>query len=104
MKTSKIIPLVLFTLTIMLVTAGCSAPIEPQAPQVDEPEVVEDANKEPENIEYYSEELGRDMIVTPACQEKCLDDWADVNFSEGFSLHVCHLTCETQLEIDRENQ
>lgn len=91
MKTSKIIPLVLFTLTIMLVTAGCSAPIEPQAPQVDEPEVVEEPS-EPKEIRYG------DIVVSEECRAKCAEEFINLDPSlwENYEFSACHIPCEAE--------
>jgi cytochrome c5 len=92
MKNTKLLPLTLFALTMVLVTTGCSAPVEVQEPQVEEPAVVDEAPAEPKEIRYG------DIVVSDVCQAECFDDMKNIISSGGdlalWDAQVCHLACE----------
>lgn len=59
-------------------------------------EVIESEPSEPQNIEYNGH------VVTPRCQEICLDEWTEINFDSGWSLEACHILCEEGIVTGNE--
>lgn len=91
MKNSKLLPLTLFALTMVLVTTGCSpATVGTPQPQIQEPAPIE--SSEPHEVRYG------DIVIGQQCQDECFNEMLQV-VEKGnldlWDLQTCHMACET---------